>query len=69
MIYLDGEGFVGSISICSDTERTGIVLSDQEHPNLEQLSETDSDSSNKTRTGKGKRYYMEERAGPNDGWK
>ena len=54
MIYLDGEGSVGSITICSNTERTGIVLSDQEEPHLEQPSETDTDGYKRPSTGRGK---------------
>ena len=52
MIYLDGEGSVGSITICSGTERTGIILSNQEDPHTEQWYETDTDGSNRPTQGR-----------------
>ena len=53
MIYLDGEGSIGSITTCSDTERTGADHSNQEEPPLEQPSETDTDGSKQSSTDMG----------------
>ena len=53
MIYLDGGGSVGSITTCSNTERTGANNSDQEEPPLEQPSETDTDGSKQSSTDMG----------------
>ena len=65
MIYLDGEGSVVSITTCSDTERTGTALIEQEEPPLEQPSETDTDGYKRPSTGRGKCFYSQGIAGPN----